>query len=156
MATGDTVPGKIRIMKKTVGGSLVPVVRGIDYDLADKDTTGTLYINPSRNRNLSENEEAKYTNVEFHEDEKILIQHLSRSLAEAVQYDADEFDIGIIVEDLNTGDVYADSLNTQDQALGSDPTTSTSDYVTIFEYTISGRKEVGLHSKFRAAAIETS
>ncbi len=92
----------------------------------------------------------------FLEGEILEVQFNAAALAEACQYDADEFAIDAIEEDLNTNDLRPRVLSVADQELAADFTTIVGTFVTGFKYTIPTRQKLTLSGVFQAAAVETA
>jgi len=159
MAAGDTIAGSIRVVKeKTLGDRVVVAGRFGASEVDHKDDPeNSLYINPNPAVRLPIGARAvKAPLAVFNPGEILEIQHLSSSLQEPADYDADEFFIGIIEEDLNTGELRERQLTVADTELTANPTTSTTSWVTIFKYTVPDRRRIYLAGAFNVAAVEVA
>ena len=159
MAAGNTITGQIRVSKLTTLGDLITVAGNFGSAEVDHkaDPENAVYINPNPKYNLPVGARSYGApQAIFGPGEKIRVQHKSASLAEAVDYDADEFFIGTIVEDLNTGMTRSAQLTVQDTEVSANPTSSTSEYVTVFEYTVPDRQRVFISGAFNVAAVENA
>lgn len=159
MASGDTISGQIRVSKLTTLGDLITVAGNFGSAEVDHkaDPENAVYINPNPKYNLPVGASSYGApQAIFGAGEKIRVQHKSSNLAEDVKYDADEIFVGTIVEDLNTGMTRSSQLTAQDTEIESDPTSSTSEYVTIFEYTVPDRQRIFISGAFNVAATENA
>lgn len=158
MAAGDTISGQIRVRRiKTLGDEEV-VAGPFPHSLIDhKDAHEKgIYINVPM-RALPIGASPVYTKKGvFYAGETLQVQHLSASLEEAADYDADEIFISLIEVDKNTGDKLPRMLTVNDTDLSADATTSTSSWVTIFEDVVPDRRIWYLAGSFNVAAVETA
>ena len=160
MAAGATISGQLRVMRELANGELEIVIGAmshLDYDWKatpqyapmvnvppNRVPSGTMLINTRGDG-------------AFKAGEKIVVQHLSASLAEAADVDGDdEWFIGIIEKDLNRGGINPKTLTLQDQELAADPTTSTTVWTNVFEYTVPDRTEIALYGRIMMAVTETA
>jgi len=160
MGAGDTVAGQIRIMRLTTLGHTIRVAGPIGQSLVDHkaDPENSIYFNPPKGMRLPVGASSMRTGKKgmWYPGEKLQVQHKASALAEAVVYNADEFFIGVAEEDLNTKDPAPRTLTAPDTDLGANPTTSTTAWVTIFEYTCPDRRRFCLAGAFNVAATEAA
>jgi len=158
VAAGDTISGNLRFARQKANGS-VEVVAGpfSSWEMDHKgDPSNSPWFNVPRDyapqgANLKYAKDAVWKSGEI-----ILVQHKSASLAEAADYDADEVFIGVLQEDLNRDERIPRTLTVADTELTSDPTTSTSDWVTVFKYTVPDRTKIALFGMSNVAVVEAA
>ncbi len=158
MAANDTIQGQVRILKtKRMGHSQI-VAGPFRSFRCDKDQIATpIVLNPDAKQNYASG--TKLTpapKAVFNEGEILEVQFNAAALPEAAQYDADEFAIDCIEEDLNTDDIRMRTLSVADQELAADFTTIVGTFITGFKYTVATRQKLTLSGVFQAAAIETA
>lgn len=163
MATGDQIPGQIRVVRKTTQGTEKPVLKNInqdrvDYSVAnDVDAVNKLYLNahlPDVGA-PGQAETRQAGMAEFFPGEKVKIMHQSNTdNARSIDVDASEFDVGIVEQDVNTGERQTSSLTVSNQKLSSDPAEDDGDFVTFFEFTVPDRTQIALGGSFEAVAVE--
>jgi len=159
MAAGDTISGQIRVIRETTLGNKIVVAGNFGHTEVDHkaDPQNALYINPNPKSRIPLGARSVKSSIGmFHAGEKIIVQHKSASLAEAIDYDADEFFVGMIEKDLNTGNLRERQLTVVDTGLTANPTSSTSLWVDIFNYTIPDRRLLALAGQFNVAAVEVA
>ncbi len=158
MAAGDTVQSQVRVIKTTRGGDVTVVAGPFRSARCDKDLIATpIVLNPDQKGNYASGTKlAPSPQAVYNPGEIIEVQFNAAALAEACQYDADEFAIDAVEEDLNTNIPRVRTLNAADQALTGDFTTIVGQYVTGFKYTVPARSKITLTGVFQAAAIETA
>ena len=159
MAAGGTIPGKLRILKQNQAGDKEVLMSGIDTTLADEDGTGILFFNlpPDRLKTMGASEQNRRAPFVFMENEKIIIEHKSASLEEAIDYDlAASIGIGIMKVDLNTKKRWQETLVVGDTELTANPTASKSAWVEIFRDAVPTRQSMILFDKFHCIAGEVS
>lgn len=163
MATGDQIPGQIRIVRKTTQGTERPVLKDVNQDRVDYsvdndiDAVNKLYLNahlPDVGApGMAETRRAG--SAEFFPGEVIKVQHKSNSdNSRSIDHDYDAFDIGVVEQDTNTGERRTTALTVADQELSSDQSESDSDFVTFFEFTVPDRTQLALGGSIEAVAVE--
>ena len=159
MAVGDTIPGQIRIVKEETIGHRVVIAGSFGASEIDHkaDPENSMYINPDPKIRLPIGARAvRCKGGVFSPGEVIDVQHLASALEEAATYNADEFFIGCLEEDLNTGRAHQRQLTAIDTTLVADATTSTTVWTSIFKYTVPDRRRIVLAGPFNVAAVETA
>lgn len=161
MAAGDTIAGKIRMVREKATGDRLVVLGNLSTNVVDHkaDPENALYVNPVpgvSDAPFGAGRSISAPGAVFNDSETMEIQHKSSSLEEAADYDADEVFISILEQDLNTGEVIPSELNASDTTLSANPTTSTSSWVTFFEYTVPSRKRVFVSGQFNIAPVENA
>jgi len=159
MAVGDTIAGQIRVVKETAQGHRDIVCGPYGASEVDHkaDPENSKYINPNPKSRLpigASSDRAK--RAVFEAGEVLDIQHKASALAEAATYNADEFFIGCIQEDLNRNDPRPRQLTAPDTTLAADPTTSITVWTSIFKFTVPDRTRLYLAGAFNVAAVETA
>ena len=158
MAATDTIAGQVRVFKSVRLGHGKVVAGPFRSARCDKDAIATpIVLNPDKEQKYASGTQLTPAPLAvFHEGEILEVQFDAAALAEACQFDADEFAIDCIEEDLNTGDLRMRTLSVADQALAADFTTKVGTFVTGFKYTIPTRQKLTLSGVFQAAAGETA
>lgn len=169
MAAGDTISGQVRYIRENQAGDRYVVAGPFASVEMDQDTfnqkkflnlgllaqaqgaSGATGASPFGAANSSPAPEGI-----FHPGEKLIIQHKSASLAEAIDYDADEYLVSVLERDLNTDIVQQRTLTVADTDLSANPTSSTSEWVTFFEDTVPDRRRWALAGHQKAAAVEVA
>jgi len=160
MAAGDTISGQLRVMRQLANGELQIVLGAmshLDYDWKAT-PANAMQVNVPRQR-APVGAVIVYTKDDgiFKAGEKIVVQHLSASLAEAADVDGDdEWFIGVLEEDLNRGGINPKTLTLQDQEIAVDPTTSITVWTNVFEYTVPDRTDISLFGRIMMAVTETA
>jgi len=158
MAAGATISGSIRFCREKVNGT-VEVIAGpfssVEMD-HKADPAYSAWFNTPQNQMPVGSNSKRAKNAELKAGEILLAQHLSASLEEAADYDADEVFIGIIKEDENRKDIIPTTLTVADTGLAANPTTSTSSWVTFFKYTVPDRVAIALFGQCNIAAVEAA
>lgn len=165
MATGDTIAGVVEVYRVHRSGAEIPVAGEFRQDAVDYHNNSVspeekLYINTSktqyRTKPMGAQEEVA-PGAQFFSGEVLRVKHQADSLEEAADYDdADAFGIQVVEQDKNRGTTKGVTLTVQDQELSSNPTSSSSDLVTIFEATVPDDTEWRLAGEFQAIATEVS
>lgn len=165
MAAGDTITGSVRVVKEDTEGNRNVVFGDVSQAAVDGKNgslspSEKLYINTMHSRRVKAPLQAKEYSApgaQFLPGEKIIVQHISSSLEEASDSDAtDAFGIDVLKQDRNTGRIYPQTLSEADNEVTSNPSTSTSEYVDIFEETVPDRQEFRLAGEFTAGAYENA
>ena len=155
MAIGDTIAGVIRIVKEEGGGHRPLVLGATPTSYVDKDETYFTHINPDPELSIARGDHKKVCKGAVFESGEIMdIQHKSSSDEVAGDHDADEFFIEVIEVDLNHPKrPVPRTLTVQDNELTADPTTSTTEWVSIFKFTVPDRRRIALAGMFKVAII---
>lgn len=158
MAAGDTINAQVRVIKTDRLGHTIPVIGPVRSVEADQAAAATpIVINPKEGRVYAGGTRLLPAPLAvYNEGEELEIQFSAAALAEACQYDADEFSVDCAEEDLNTGKVRMRTLSVADQELVADFTTIVGTFVTGFLYTIPTRTKLTIIGIFQAAAVETA
>jgi hypothetical protein len=164
MAAGDTIPGQIRVRRnKTDGGQ--PRVLGpysqnqVDYHNTDVSPEEKIYVNTWVQMRTAPSgaQKVKSDRVLFNPGETLLVEHQAASLEEAIDHDdPDLATIEVVITDLNTGEQFPRTLDVNDQELSSNPTSSKSGWVPIFEFTVPDRQEMLIAGQFGIIAPENA
>lgn len=163
MAQGDTIPGEIRILREDTEGNrnvvFGPRSQSEVDDNADLSPEEQIYLNTGiSDRVTAPNGAKKYTvpDADFQAGEKLIIQHKASSLSEASDSDFDGWFIDTLTRDMNRGRIYPQTLTAGDNEITGDPSTSTSDYVDVFEETVPDRQEYRLAGSLIATVVENA
>lgn len=161
MGAGDTINGELRFEREKPSGTKLIPYGPVGTSLLDNrgDVENQMYINPSRAWNRpppGAGNRSFAPGLVFFPGEEVRVQHKSANLEEAADYDADEFEVSIIDLDLNTGEASPKSLTVANTELSSNPTTSTSDWVTIYKVTVPDRHRYYVAGAVNLAAVEAS
>lgn len=165
MAGGDTIAGKVRIVRQDAEGNVTRILGPhsqdrLDYFNNTVNPNEKLYYNVSVSDRVGApaNAETKVApDAQFLAGEVLRVQHKSSNLEEAADYDkGDTVNIDILEADQNRGSIAPDQLTIDDQELSSNPTTSKSDWVTFYEVTVPDRKEWRIAGQLEAVAVEDS
>lgn len=164
MATGDQIPGQIRVNRVTTQGTEIPVLKDLNQDRVDYSVANStasvnkLFINAHLPQvGAPGDAETRRTDMaEFFPGETFRVKHTSNTdNSRSIQVDnADIADIGIVEQDVNTGERRTSSLTNADQELTSTPSESASSFVTFYEFTVPDRTQIALAGSFEAVAIE--
>lgn len=155
MAAGDTIAGVVRIVKEEAGGHRVVVLGSIPTSYVDKDSSYFTHVNPDPDLMMTRGDHKYIAKGAIFEASEVLdIQHLSSSSEVAGDYDADEFFIDVIETDLNHPKrPVPKTLTVHDTELTSDPTTSVTDWVSIFKYTVPDRRRIAIAGMVKVAIV---
>lgn len=163
MATNDTIPGKIRLVRVDTEGNKEVVAGPFgSSELDDVNQTFNpedyLYLNTilsGRKSAPGNARELAAPDAQYESGEELHVEFVANAtVSNDVDHDFDAFTIEVLRRDKNRGRIYPDTLTVADQELSSDPTESTSDYVTIFKETVPDRQEYRVVGRVAAAAIE--
>lgn len=163
MATGDTIPGKVRLVREDTEGNRT-VVAGpystsvTDYDNQSFNPEEFLYVNTPISGRMdapASSRETVATDTVFKSGEKYIVQHKSNAdNSRSIDHDYDGFALDIMKRDLNRDTISPDELTVADQELSSDVSESASDYVTIFQETVPDRREYRHVGRFGVTPAE--
>jgi len=164
MATGDTVGGRVRVVREDSEGNTVrvfgPVNQSrIDYLNNDVGPDERLYVNTSLTGLRAKPagaESITATDAVFFAGEVLKVQHRANStVSNDIDHDnPDSFDINILETDLNRGASFPETLTVSDQELSADPAEATGAWVTFYEVTVPDRTRYNLGGSFEAVAVE--
>ena len=157
MAAGDTISGRIRVIKETGIGHRNIVAGAYPSARLDHitDSENGLYINKGKGEVLPLGMLGrKAPKAFFGAGEKLILQHLSASLAEAATVTLSEIEISIIKKDLNNNDHVEDTLVVGDTTLSGDVTSSTTVWTDFFSYTVPDRTMISMVGSFNATLLE--
>lgn len=172
MAVGDTIAGEIRVVKESRGGDR-PIVAG-PYTHAECDQAANpdkaiyhnvgmvlrevgLRVGPA----FGAGNPKDAPDAIFEPGEIMEVQHQAQALAEAIDFDAAEFNIGVIEIDLNKpkglpGRARPRTLSVAQTELVANPTSSTTAFVTFWKDTTPDRVRRVLAGFFAVAAVENA
>jgi len=164
MGAGDTIAGKVRVVREDAEGNVSRVIGPfptdrVDYTNNDISSAEKLYVNVGNSARVGApaNAETKGApDARWYAGEVIRVQHQSSNLQEAVDRNFDGTNIEILEQDKNRGSISPETLTVDDQELSSNPTSSTSDWVTFFESTVPDRTEWRIAGSFEAIAAENA
>jgi len=161
MAAGDTINGQIRLEKEKPSGSRLIPFGPVSANLVDQrnDVKNQLYVNPPKAFNSpppGAGNRAMAPGLVFQPGEVIRVQHKSANLEEAADYDADEFELSVVELDLNTGERVPRTLTVADTEISANPTTSTSEFVDIYQATVPDRRRWYIAGSLNVAAVEVA
>jgi hypothetical protein len=163
MTTGDTIPGKVRLVRVDTEGNR-EVVAG-PYSTNETDDTNQtftpedyIYINTQLTDRKSaplQAREEKAPRAEFQSGEQYVVEFQANStVGNNVDHDFDGFSFDILRRDRNRGRIYPDTLTVSDQELSSDVTESATEYKAIFRETVPDRTEYRHAGRFAVAPVE--
>ena len=163
MATGDTIPGKLRLVRVDTEGNREIVAGPYGSEELD-DFNGNfspedyLYLNTMmtdrKSAPLQAREEAS-PGAQFVSGERLEIEfQANSSVANDVDHDVDSFKVDILRLDQNRGRVYPDTLTVANQELSADVSESATDYTPIYRETVPDRTEYRIAGRLAAAAVE--
>lgn len=163
MATGDTIPGKVRISREDTEGARLPVAGPfqqdrVDYFNNDVQPDEKLYINTMHSDRVAKPAGAEAVSAQqasFAAGEVLYVEFQANStVANDIDHDADSFAIDVLTLDRNRDKIFPDTLSVADQELSADPTESATSYVDMFQYTVPDRQEVRVVGAFESVAVE--
>lgn len=164
MATGDTIPGGIRVMRVTAEGSTERIFGPepqdrVDYVNGSSSAEEKLYINTAisdRMKKPSGAESKTVPDAQWGPGETILIQHRADStVANDIDVDlAGAFAISGVETDMNRNTKYPNTLRSGDNSVSNDVAEATDDWVTFFKYTVGDRKKFNMAGPFGVSAVE--
>lgn len=164
MATGNTHPGEIRVVRQDAEGNTIrvfgPVEQSrVDYANNDLDAEEKLYINTGltqRRTKPSGAESVTVPDAQWGPAEVLQVQHQANATtANDIDHDfSDIAEINVLITDLNRNKVFPRTLGVNQQELSSDPTEATDSWVTFYEYTVGDRKKMNVAGRFGAVAVE--
>lgn len=161
MAAGDTIPGVVAVEKEDASGDRTFELGPYSHSLLDNsgDVANQMYVNAAKAFNTpppQAGNRVRAAGLVFHPGEVIRARHKSASLSEAIDYDADEIEISIVDQDLNTGKLSPQTLTVSDTELSANPTSSTTDFVTFFEETVPDMHRYFVAGPVNLAAVENA
>lgn len=163
MASGDQIPGQIRVVRVTTQGTEIPVLKDINQDRVDYNTDNTvdavnkLFINAHLPEVGAPGQaETRRTDMaEFFPGETFKVQHQSNSdNSRSIDVDSLEVDMGIVEKDTNTGERRTSALTQADQETTSDPAESATSFVDFYTFTVPDRTQIALGGSFACVATE--
>lgn len=163
MATGDTIPGKVRFVRVDTEGNR-NIVAG-PYSTSELDDENQalnpedyIYLNTSQSSRKSaplQAREESAPGAQFMSGERVELEFKANAtVANDVDYDADTIGLDILRMDKNRGRIYPDQLTVADQELSADVTESATEWNTVFKETVPDRTEYRLVGKQAYAPIE--
>jgi len=158
MAAGSTISGQIRFARQKVNGDIEVIAGPFSSQELDHkaDPQYSVWFNTPRERTPVGANVKTAKNAELKAGEILLLQHKAAALAEAADYDADEIFISILKKDINRNDIIPTTLTVADTGLSGDATTSTTAWVTGFQYTVPDRVSIALYGQCNVAVVETA
>lgn len=160
MAVGDTITGNIRYVREETSGNRRVIFGPISSAELDHkaDPQYSIYVNPSPRAPMPTGHGVPKIagDAVLWQNEVLEVQHLSSSLEEAIDYDADEIYISIVEIDLQRGTKTPKTLTAADTELSTDPTSSTSSWVTFFKATVPSGKKWIIAGIQNVAAVEVA
>jgi hypothetical protein len=163
MATGETITGKVRLIREDTEGNR-SVVAGpystsvTDYDNQNFGPSEFLYVNTPLSNRMDAPLDSRETvagDAVFKSGEKYIVQHKSNAdNSRSIDYDYDGFALDIMKKDLNRGTISPDELTVADQELSNNPSESASGFVTIFRETVPDRREYRHVGRFGVTPAE--
>lgn len=164
MAAGATISGQLRMVRLDAQGNRVKVAGNFSSGEIDHkdDSSKALYLNTNQGKvgqliDKPLNSPAKaFPDAVFYAGETLIIEHLSASLEEAIDYDADEIFIDIVDKDTNRNMSITRTLTVADTELTANPNSSKSAWVETYKVTVPDRHMWLVAGQFNVAATEAA
>lgn len=163
MASGDTISGKLRVVRIDTEGNQ-EIIAGpfgagelddVNQNFSPEDY---LYLNTSMTSRKSaplQAREVTTPGAQFQSGERLLVQFkANQTVANDVDVSADAWTVEILRRDKNRNRVYPDTLTVADQEVSANVGESDTEFKTIFQETVPDRTEYRMAGRLAAAAIE--
>lgn len=163
MATGDTIPGQVRILLEDAQGNrnivLGAIPQGrIDYFNSDVSPDEKLFINATLSNSVTApagSQKKTAPDAVFEAGERLIVQHKSNSdNSRSHDADADGFEIEGVEYDLNRDNAFTRTLTAADQELSGTISESDSEFVDIFRFTVGDRTRFFAAGSLEAVGVE--
>jgi hypothetical protein len=162
MASGDTIPGSIRVQRVDTEGNNVNIFNSFDQSRVDgtktTDASDLLYLNTKYSDRYSKPsgaESRSNADAEFAAGEELLILHRSAGSTASIDVDeASAFTVNVVQEDLNRGRFFTPTLTAPDNEVTSNPSADPDEFVQVYKFTVPDRQRLLLAGSFEATATE--
>jgi hypothetical protein len=163
MASGDTIPGQVRLVLEDAQGNRNIVLGAIpqnrvDYFNNDTQPDERLYINATEADSVTApagSQKKKARDAVFEAGEKLIVQHKSNSdNGRSIDHDAGGQEIEGVEFDLNRQNAFTRTLTVSDQELSGTTAESASEFVDMYRFTVPDRTRFFVAGSFESVAVE--